>query len=1279
MVKGVTAAALAVCALLAPGENLWTLGERDKRMGWALTSPDGSVTLRLGGDAPRDLAGGVANLVASLNAGGHSLVSGKGPVDLVDASVVVGGKTLPIREVRIGKAFLLGDDGVTSFRANNVSAVGAFAFCRAGALGEVSLEGSADALPDGSYATHSSIRKGVFSDCPALTNLTLALPVAYIGSAAFVGCTNLSSDVGRLFSDAVTNVGACAFAECGRLRGVFSTSAARAVGARAFSESGIEDIRLGCAECVRELPGGVSSGRCAYGVFTPMAALTNLEVRGSGLVSMGSCNIGHAPRLRTLAVAAPKLVSLGGSRACCRGLTALEVIDLETPSLRQVGDSWPPFRDARAVREVIWRGSPPPFSVLGRILRGVRPIPNTAQEGKRCILRVPADDESWAGLISPFELGEQAYAPPSCDGVLFASSRKAWVMRDAPQGRRSSAAPETWFHVIGGNASKEGLLADIAALADAGVSGIQFFHGGWAKDEPWPGVTDMIPCLSGKWLDLVKTAEEECHRRGLSFKMQNCPGWSMSGGPWITPDRAMRKLVCFRPGEKPAFGPDDDYHEIGEVVFAAEREDESVARSVVLPAPSRLNHHWCYEPDIVFEVWSGGRKALERRCPQGTYADTFSADGGEMTFDIGALPREGLELRMRTARETKPFSPVWSPARRLDNWQAKSGWTLRGFEMSTDARPLSNTVSRTLVFGHVNMKRRNHPAPPEATGWECDKMDPRGFEANFAGYMGRVVGAGVKVDGLLVDSWECGCQTWTWKMEEEFERRAGYALRPWLPALFGYVLKSESETERFLLDWRNVSSRLVEENYYAAISRTAHAHGMTVQYETACGDVIPGDILRYWKYADEPMCEFWSPHRNDGFVGSFDFKPVLPCVSAAHIYGKRRVSAEALTSFELTFDENFRDWKRILDEHLARGVTHIVFHTYTHNPVTGGKPPSTSFGAGIGSPFLREQTWWPYLKHLTKYLERCGQELERGLPAVDMLMYLGDDVNHKPSESELLFGNRYKYDYLNGDVLMTSLGVKGGRFVLPDGMDYRVLWVPKGTFLLPETEERLAQLEKEGGRVVRGDFVPDWESPLKERLGREASDVLGWYQRRDGDVDIFFVAEKDGRSAFYRVCGASCTVFDPVTGRVCDVGSRAVAGRRGASAALPVALKPVEDYPAWAVRRVYEGVVEIPADAVEPRLDLGAVRDWATVFVDGRKVADLWCSPYACDMPLPVTAGKRAEVRVEVVSTWYNALVRDARLPEEERTTWTKNGPGADADYHESGLLGPVVVSFSRR
>ena len=839
-------------------------------------------------------------------------------------------------------------------------------------------------------------------------------------------------------------------------------------------------------------------------------------------------------------------------------------------------------------------------------------------------------------------------------------------------------APETWFHVIGGNASKAGIVADLDAIRAAGISGIQFFHG-QGDGSLWPGVTNPIPCLSEQWIDLVRFISDECHKRHLTFKMQNCPGWSMSGGPWITPDKAMRKLVAFEPGKSPKWDTDDDYHEIGTVSFpwVPIMEDGGVS-AVTIPNPQQINHDWAYEPDADLVVYEDDKEVFRRKCPQGAWQDEVG-----MTFNLPQrirrivygkpTPKIRAEVQSRHY-DTHALDVCWhSYAWYLDQWEAKAGWGLRRFEMSTNTTPIQSLwATKTLVFGHVNAKRKNHPAPPEGTGWECDKMDPRGFEANWEGYLGKLVKAGVKIDGTLVDSWECGVQNWTWKMEEEFEKRNGYKLRPWLPALFGYVLKSEAETEKFLLDWRNTCSRLIEENYYGTIARLAHENGMKVQYETAFGDVINGDILRYWKYADEPMCEFWSPFDNDnGFVGSHDFKPVLPCVSAAHIYGKRRVSAESLTSFNLTFDENFGDWKKIIDNHLGRGVTHIVFHTYTHNPIVDGKAPGSSFGGSIGSPFLRLQPWWKHMKDFTAYLENCCRELERGLPVVDILMYLGDDVNHKPSESKLRFDNCYKYDYLNNDVLMSRLSVKDGRLVLPDGMSYRVLWIPENTYVLPKTEERLEELAKQGARIVRGDFKPDWPSPLKTFTGRDGKGGVHWYQRHDGDEDIFFIAEPYGTSCFmYFRPGAVPKIVDAVTRKPIDM---IVYG----GAVSEIVPKPVSyrRYAQGATQRVYEYVFEAKSDYKHYTLHLGDVRNWATVTVNGQEASRLWCPPYKCDISDFVKPGEN-RLKIEVTSTIYNQLVLDAAKPENERKTWTISGPGKDAPLHEAGLLGPVVLRF---
>ena len=121
--------------------------------------------------------------------------------------------------------------------------------------------------------------------------------------------------------------------------------------------------------------------------------------------------------------------------------------------------------------------------------------------------------------------------------LLLAAGTLSAVEPDAFLNPSKDHRPETWFHLIGGNVAKGGLAADLDAVASAGISGIQLFHGQFGG--PWPGVSPQIPCLSKDWDDLIRFAADGCAARGLSFKMQNCPGWSMSGGPWIAPSNAI--------------------------------------------------------------------------------------------------------------------------------------------------------------------------------------------------------------------------------------------------------------------------------------------------------------------------------------------------------------------------------------------------------------------------------------------------------------------------------------------------------------------------------------------------------------------------------------------------------------------------------------------------------------------------------------------------------------------------------------------------------------------
>lgn len=233
-------------------------------------------------------------------------------------------------------------------------------------------------------------------------------------------------------------------------------------------------------------------------------------------------------------------------------------------------------------------------------------------------------------------------------------------------------------------------------------------------------------------------------------------------------------------------------------------------------------------------------------------------------------------------------------------------------------------------------------------------------ECTFLGYIGRLsesnrpLAEGL-LNGMLIDSWECHTQSWTPEMEAEFKRVSSYSLRKWLPALFGYVIKDHETTSKFLTDWRKTLSDLVDNNYYGQMATLAKKSGLSVAYETAADDVVPGDILEYFKHADVPMCEFWQP-LSSGLVGSLNFKPIKPTASAARMYGKPRVAAEAFTSFALTRDEHLDMLKEVANINSVQGVSHYVFHTYNHNPQTPFLAPGTSFGAGIGTPFLRGRT-----------------------------------------------------------------------------------------------------------------------------------------------------------------------------------------------------------------------------------------------------------------------------------------------------------------------------------
>lgn len=818
--------------------------------------------------------------------------------------------------------------------------------------------------------------------------------------------------------------------------------------------------------------------------------------------------------------------------------------------------------------------------------------------------------------------------------------------------------PETWFHLVGGNVSKEGMDADLDAIANAGISGIHLFHGRSYSGE-WPNVKKQIPCLSEDWDDLIRFVADGCEKRGLVFKMQNCPGWSMSGGPWIAPSNAMRNLTYSRTDVKGGklvnmelpiprlplpevkiSDEDRDYRDLFVMAFPTPESDEMsmpepemvsekvepgkfirrryrfprpvMVNSVEIPNPHILSKAWAYDMGAavhVHAVYEGGKHLktlVQSSIPNGCWQDNVPITVSRMDGDGRIEPTDTWDVDIYCRHPLNVPYVRFHAGLRNHNWEGKAGWVLREIR-SCETRYRSCSEAKCvngdrildltdkfvggrlnwtppegnwtiLRIGHVNNGTKNAPAPPEATGWECNKMDPRGIDTHFAAYIGRLAKgplADGKLKGFIVDSWECRRQTWTDHLERDFRAARGYDLRKNLPAVFGWIIDSPDKTDSFLRDWRQTLGELIEKNYYARMAEIARENGMVAQYEAAFGDVLPGDILSFWKHCDTPMTEFWFPRAEEG-VGQDNFKPILPCASSAHIYGKSRVSAEAFTTTRLSWAEDLKRLKACANHAFSRGVTHLVFHTYTHNPHVGWKLPGTSFGTRIGSPFIRGQAWWKHMPEFTAWAARCCTMLEAGKPANDILWFLGEDVDHKPSERSP-FPHGYKYDYINRDAMLSRIAVKDGLFTAPDGAFWKVLWVPP-SYRTPEVNEKLQEFAKAGGRVVYGHRATAEKDILKTVEGLPPDVVCGpdlkgraitdwrrdeqrieWLHRRGKDADWYFVSA-NGMDAYkgevtFRMEG-DVSVWDPVTG---EIRKPTVVRAGGGFTTLMLELAPAED------------------------------------------------------------------------------------------------------------------------
>jgi len=355
----------------------------------------------------------------------------------------------------------------------------------------------------------------------------------------------------------------------------------------------------------------------------------------------------------------------------------------------------------------------------------------------------------------------------------------------------------------------------------------------------------------------------------------------------------------------------------------------------------------------------------------------------------------------------------------------------------------------------------NSPAPPEGRGLEVDKMSKEHVAEHFDAFLGQILkripaGDRKTFKVTVEDSYETGSQNWTDDLIPEFKQVYHYDPTPYIPVLQGKVVGSEDMSDRFLWDLRRLIANDVSFKYVGGLREVSHQHGLTTWLENYGHWGYPGEFLQYGGQSDEIGGEFWS----EGDLGDIENRAAS---SSAHIYGKVKVSAESFTAGGAPFYRYPAMFKQRGDRFFTEGINNTLLHVYISQPQDTLLPGNTAW---FGVEFNRLNTWFFDMDVFLKYMKRCNMMLQQGQYVADVAYFIGEDAPKMIGVTDPPLPKGYSYDYINGDVINQRLTVKDGKLVLPNGIAYSILVLPKLETMRPELLAKIKELVQQGAVVL---------------------------------------------------------------------------------------------------------------------------------------------------------------------------------------------------------------------
>jgi hypothetical protein len=583
---------------------------------------------------------------------------------------------------------------------------------------------------------------------------------------------------------------------------------------------------------------------------------------------------------------------------------------------------------------------------------------------------------------------------------------------------------------LNGDVTKASIARDLEEMKAKGFGGALICDADGSSQDGNERAPHGPTFLSDQWRELFKHTLREAHRLGLEMSLNIQSGWNL-GGPMVKPEDAPKKLVWT---ETRVAGPN--------------------AVETKLPTPTGRDGFYRDLYVLAFPVKPDGPKHRplqnwEQKALLKPLVPFSAPDSRPLFAEFPAEPGEEDAYAADVLDLTGRFGPDGTL-----RWDVPAGtWDILRFGYTLNDHCRVSTCSQ---------------------GWDGYALDPFDAQA-FRIYWEAVVEplladagpwAGKTLRYLHTDSWEVEVANWTGTLREEFRRRRGYDLLPYLPVIAGRIVDSRVVSDRFLSDFRRTMGDLAIANHYQLFRDGAHRHGMQIHPESGGPHAVPIDAQQCLGFNDAPMSEFWAwswRHR----VGDTNRFFVKQPASAAHAYGRKLVLAEGFTTIGPHWQETLWDnLKPSFDHALCEGLNLLVWHAFVCSPQEAGMPGIQYFA---GTHLNPNSTWWSRSGPFFDYISRCQWMLQQGLFVADAAYYYGDHVPNftqlkRTDPAQVLPG--YDYDVVTEEVVLTRMTVRDGRLVLPDGMSYRVLVLPDRTTISLPVLRKLRELVLAGATII---------------------------------------------------------------------------------------------------------------------------------------------------------------------------------------------------------------------